>query len=99
MNEVTIFVAIIADLGSFFAPCILPIVPAFLAYISGTTISSLSKSEDQSKVLINKSNVMLNTVFFVSQIIIFGPNLRLPKISHNMWSKNHYVWFNNYDFQ
>ena len=65
MNEVTIFVAIIAGLGSFFAPCILPIVPAFLAYISGTTISSLSKSEDQSKVLINKSNVMLNTVFFV----------------------------------
>ena len=65
MNEITIFIAIIAGLGSFFAPCILPIVPAFLAYISGTTISSLSKSEDQSKVLINKSNVMLNTVFFV----------------------------------
>ena len=44
MNEVTIFVAFFAGLGSFFAPCILPIVPAFLAYISGTTISDLTQS-------------------------------------------------------
>ena len=43
MNEVTVFVAIIAGLGSFFAPCILTIVQAFLASISGTTLSSLSK--------------------------------------------------------
>tara|TARA_B100000029_G_scaffold146818_1_gene142137 strand:- start:2697 stop:3428 length:732 start_codon:yes stop_codon:yes gene_type:complete len=65
MNEVTIFVALIAGLGSFFAPCILPIVPAFLAYISGTTISDLTKSKNSSKILINKTNVMLNTLFFV----------------------------------
>ena len=65
MSEVTIFVALIAGLGSFFAPCILPIVPAFLAYISGTTISDLSKSNQTSKIFINKANVMLNTIFFV----------------------------------
>ena len=65
MSEVTIFVAFIAGLGSFFAPCILPIVPAFLAYISGTTISDITKSTQSSKILINKANVMLNTIFFV----------------------------------
>ena len=65
MNEVTIFVAVVAGLGSFFAPCILPIVPAFLAYISGTTISDLAKSNNMSSISINKSNVMLNTIFFV----------------------------------
>ena len=65
MNEVTIFVAFFAGLGSFFAPCILPIVPAFLAYISGTTISDLTQSNQSSKIFINKSNVMLNTIFFV----------------------------------
>ena len=65
MSEVTIFVAFIAGLGSFFAPCILPIVPAFLAYISGTTISDITKSNQSSKIIINKANVMLNTVFFV----------------------------------
>ena len=44
MMEVNIFLALIAGLGSFFAQCILPIVPAFLAYISGITISDLKKS-------------------------------------------------------
>ena len=65
MDEITIFVAIIAGVGSFFAPCILPIVPAFLAYISGTTISDLTQSNQSSKIFINKTNVILNTIFFV----------------------------------
>jgi len=65
MTEISIFLALIAGVGSFFAPCILPIIPAFLAYISGITISDLSKSEKTSLVSINKTNVILNTVFFV----------------------------------
>ena len=65
MTEISIFLALIAGVGSFFAPCILPIIPAFLAYISGITISDLSKSDKTSLVSINKTNVMLNTVFFV----------------------------------
>jgi len=65
MTEISIFLALIAGIGSFFAPCILPIIPAFLAYISGITISDLSKSDKTSLVSINKTNVILNTVFFV----------------------------------
>ena len=65
MTEISIFLALIAGVGSFFAPCILPIIPAFLAYISGITISDLSKSDKTSLVSINKTNVILNTVFFV----------------------------------
>jgi len=63
--EVNIFLAIFAGISSFFAPCILPIIPAFLAYISGTTISDLKKSNTTNLVYINKSNVMFNTIFFV----------------------------------
>ena len=65
MSEITIFVAILAGIGSFFAPCILPMIPAFLAYISGTTLSDLTKSETTQTVSINKTNVILNTIFFV----------------------------------
>ena len=65
MSEITIFVAVLAGIGSFFAPCILPMIPAFLAYISGTTISDLTKSETTQTVSINKTNVILNTIFFV----------------------------------
>ena len=65
MAEITIFLAIIAGISSFFAPCILPIIPAFLAYISGITISDLTKSTESQTISINKTNVILNTVFFV----------------------------------
>jgi len=65
MTEISIFLALIAGIGSFFAPCILPIIPAFLAYISGITISDISKSDKTSLVTINKTNVILNTIFFV----------------------------------
>ncbi len=64
MAEVTIFIAILAGLGSFVAPCILPMIPAFLAYISGTTVSDLT-TKNGSTVLVNRSRVVLNSVFFV----------------------------------
>src|SRR3970040_9068 len=64
MTEVTIFVALIAGLGSFVAPCILPMIPAFLAYISGTTVTELG-SKRGSVISINRTDIILNTVFFV----------------------------------
>jgi len=64
MAEPTIFVALLAGLGSFIAPCILPMIPAFLAYISGTTVTELG-SKSGSVLSINRVNIVLNTVFFV----------------------------------
>ena len=64
MAEPTIFVALLAGLGSFIAPCILPIIPAFLAYISGTTVTELG-SKSGSVLSINRVNIVLNTIFFV----------------------------------
>ncbi len=65
MSEVTLAVAALAGLGSFVAPCILPMIPAFLAYISGTTLSELNQKNGTKLVSINRTNVILNTVFFV----------------------------------
>ena len=64
MVELTIFVAVLAGLGSFVAPCILPMIPAFLAYISGTTATELG-SKNGAVLSINRLNIILNTVFFV----------------------------------
>ena len=64
MAEITLAVAALAGLGSFVAPCILPMIPAFLAYLSGTTVSELSQKTG-SVLSINRTNVILNTVFFV----------------------------------
>lgn len=65
MGEITYAIAIIAGLGSFVAPCILPMIPAFLAYISGTTITEMKQQTGSKSIVIKKSNIILNTVFFV----------------------------------
>ncbi|MCA9826824.1 MAG: sulfite exporter TauE/SafE family protein [Nitrosopumilus sp.] len=65
MAEITLAVAAIAGMGSFVAPCILPMIPAFLAYISGTTLSELNQSKGSNTLSINRTNIILNSVFFV----------------------------------
>jgi cytochrome c-type biogenesis protein len=65
MAEITLAVAALAGLGSFVAPCILPMIPAFLAYISGSTISELNQKGGSQTISINRTKIVLNTVFFV----------------------------------
>ena len=65
MAEITLAVALLAGLGSFVAPCILPMIPAFLAYISGTTLSELNTRSDTKTITVNRTKIILNTVFFV----------------------------------
>ncbi len=65
MADPTILVALLAGLSSFIAPCILPMIPAFLAYISGTTVTELGSKNGTSVLSINRLNIVLNTVFFV----------------------------------
>jgi len=64
MVEITFAVAVLAGLGSFVAPCILPMIPAFLAYISGTTLSDLNHA-GRAPLTVNRTNIVLNSVFFV----------------------------------
>ncbi|HSB57882.1 MAG TPA: cytochrome c biogenesis protein CcdA [Nitrosopumilaceae archaeon] len=65
MPEISIAIAAIAGLGSFLAPCILPMIPAFLAYLSGTTITELQRNNGIVNLVSNRLNIVLNTVFFV----------------------------------
>jgi cytochrome c-type biogenesis protein len=65
MVEITLAVAVLAGLASFVAPCILPMIPAFLAYISGTTLSELNQKNGSNTITINRTNIVLNSVFFV----------------------------------
>ena len=65
MAEITLVVAILAGLGSFVAPCILPMIPAFLAYISGSTLSELSNKGETKTITVNRTKIILNTIFFV----------------------------------
>lgn len=66
MVELSIGIAAVAGLGSFLAPCILPMIPAFLAYISGTTLTELQKNNGTINLVTSRLNILLNTIFFVA---------------------------------
>jgi len=63
-----VLVSALAGAGSFFSPCILPIVPAFISYLSGTTLSEVQNAGDGAQVAVKRMtrlNIFLNTVYFV----------------------------------
>ncbi len=43
MAEVTFFIAFFAGIISFFAPCIIPLVPAFLGFLAGQKVEEVSR--------------------------------------------------------
>lgn len=57
MIDLSVGVAFIAGVVSFLSPCVLPIIPGFLAYLSG---SSLEDTGAQDRL-----QIFLNSVFFV----------------------------------
>lgn len=66
--ETGVLVSALAGAGSFFSPCILPIVPAFVSYLSGTTLSEVQNQGSGPQVSVKRTtrlNIFLNTVYFV----------------------------------
>lgn len=55
MVEINVVVSALAGAGSFFSPCILPILPAFISYLSGTTLHEVQNSNN------NSSNTITTT--------------------------------------
>jgi cytochrome c-type biogenesis protein len=60
MTEINIVVSAMAGIGSFFSPCILPILPAFISYLSGTTLHEIGNI-NKTKTSIGKENIETTT--------------------------------------
>lgn len=56
MVDITIFLAFSAGLLSFLSPCILPLVPAFVAYLSGVSVQEAK---------MHRRSIFVNSLFFV----------------------------------
>ena len=63
--ELGFIIAAAAGVGSFFSPCMLPVLPAFLSYLSGSSVQEMSKNNESLKRTTTRLNIFLNTVFFV----------------------------------
>ena len=52
MNAPGIFSAALAGLLSFLSPCVLPLVPAYLSFISGSTAAQISSGQSRGKIFL-----------------------------------------------
>jgi len=62
-----IFIALSAGLISFLSPCVLPLIPGYIAYISGSSLNELLEKKN-----VNLLPIVLFTVGFSIVFIIFG---------------------------
>lgn len=60
MEEINIFLAFGAGFLSFVSPCVLPLYPAFLSYITGMSVSEINETNSR----LNK-RALLHTIFFL----------------------------------
>ncbi|PJE64555.1 MAG: cytochrome C biogenesis protein [Candidatus Ryanbacteria bacterium CG10_big_fil_rev_8_21_14_0_10_43_42] len=57
MFDVSLFVAFGAGIVSFLSPCVLPIVPGFLAYLAGSSLDTADTT--------GRREIFINSIFFV----------------------------------
>jgi cytochrome c-type biogenesis protein len=62
VQDITFVAAFVAGLISFLSPCVLPLIPGYISFISGASLKELMNAEDIKKV---KKDVMMNSLAFV----------------------------------
>ena len=74
ISAVTVF---LQGILSFFSPCVLPLVPLYMGYLSG----GIRRAEEDGSIHYNRKKVLVNTFFFVSGVsfaffLLFTVSLR-----------------------
>src|SRR5437660_415148 len=62
MGEVSYIWAFVGGLASFLSPCVLPLVPGYVALISGASLDELQDGADQ-KI---QARAFLHSIFFIA---------------------------------
>ncbi|UCB52372.1 MAG: cytochrome c biogenesis protein CcdA, partial [Candidatus Zixiibacteriota bacterium] len=62
MENVSVLAAFTAGLISFVSPCVLPLIPGYLSFISGVSVEEMKSGDKKSEAL---KKVSLNTLLFV----------------------------------
>jgi cytochrome c-type biogenesis protein len=66
MLDVSIFMAFAAGLISFLSPCVLPLVPGYISFISGVSVEEVKARSDEGGLgRRERRMVLLNAIFFI----------------------------------
>ena len=73
LNQVSLFAAFSAGLLSFISPCVLPLVPSYVSYITGLSLEQLADAGERRRF---RKAILLNSLLFIlgfsSVFIAFG---------------------------
>lgn len=62
MTEVNLFIAFAAGVFSFLSPCVLPLIPSYLSFVSGVSLDEMLSEQARSQV---RWRVILNSAAFI----------------------------------
>jgi cytochrome c-type biogenesis protein len=62
MTDVNVFVAFAAGIFSFLSPCVLPLIPSYLSFVSGVSLDEMRSDQASGRV---RSRVVLNSIAFI----------------------------------
>jgi len=66
IHDVPITMAFVAGLISFLSPCVLPLIPGYISFISGVSLQEMKEGSPGNGLLTRqKLTVVLNSVFFI----------------------------------
>lgn len=62
MTDVNIFIAFTAGIFSFLSPCVLPLIPSYLSFVSGVSLEEMRAAQVERRV---RLRVVLNSLAFI----------------------------------
>jgi len=63
MGKVSLLMAFSAGLLSFLSPCVLPVIPSYVSYITGLSFEDLTGSQDRGRI---RKITITNSLFFIA---------------------------------
>jgi len=76
--DISLFIAFAAGLLSFVSPCVLPLVPSYVTYITGLTMEELTNETTRARV---RGTIIINSLLFIAGFsavfIAFGASASL----------------------
>lgn len=71
VGNVGLATAFVAGLVSFLSPCVLPLVPAYLSYITGISVEDIRQREQQHRAPVTRTLILHSLVFILGFSVVF----------------------------
>jgi len=85
LSEVSFFLAFLAGVVSFLSPCVMPLIPSYITFITGMSFEELTSGQDRRKAL--RLTITNSLVFILGFSVVFI-NMGLASSLIGQWLKD-----------